>query len=157
VLYDGAMWKSLKRWPVLLALLVAFGALAVALVYLPFGSRVTRENCERIQEGMTEAEVRAILGKPWGYSLLDPDGPSFPEAWDLFLRLGDATDQSRKEVPHELWRKVDAWIGSKLIVFVCFDADSRVTYPGVLISDFDPPRTSLPARVWRRLRARYGW
>src|SRR5262250_1249754 len=66
------MWKSLKRWPVLLALLVAFGGLAVGLVFLP-GGRVTRENCERIRVGMTEAEVRAILGKPWDDSLLDPE------------------------------------------------------------------------------------
>jgi hypothetical protein len=149
------MWKSLRRWTVLLALLVVL-VLAVGLVFLP-GNRVTKENCERIKPGMTEAEVRAILGKPYGNSLLDPDLPSFPEVWDLFVELEVARDQSRKEVPHELWSRVDGWIGSKLIVFVCFDADSQVTYPGVLISDFDPPRTSLPARVWRRLRERYGW
>jgi hypothetical protein len=44
------MWKSLKRWPVLLALLVAVGPLA-------------------IKEGMTEPEVRAIVGKPWDRAL----------------------------------------------------------------------------------------
>jgi outer membrane protein assembly factor BamE (lipoprotein component of BamABCDE complex) len=70
------MWKSMKRWPVLLAVLVVLAALAVGLVCLPYRSRVTRENCERIKEGMTEAEVRAILGKPWDDSLLDPDPPS---------------------------------------------------------------------------------
>ena len=69
------MWKPLKRWPVLLALLVGVGALTVALVCLPYGSRVTRENCERIKRGMTEAEVRAILGKPYENSLFDPEGP----------------------------------------------------------------------------------
>jgi hypothetical protein len=68
------MWKRLKRWPVLLALMVVLGGLAVGLVFLP-GGRVTRENCERIKEGMTEAEVRAILGKPWDDSLLDPEPP----------------------------------------------------------------------------------
>jgi hypothetical protein len=44
------MWKSLKRGPVFLALLVAVGALAVAFVCLPYGSRVSRDNCERIKE-----------------------------------------------------------------------------------------------------------
>jgi outer membrane protein assembly factor BamE (lipoprotein component of BamABCDE complex) len=70
------MWKSLKRWPVLLALLFAVVAAAVGLVCLPRGSRVTRENCERIKKGMTMGEVRAILGEPWRDNLLDPDGPS---------------------------------------------------------------------------------
>jgi hypothetical protein len=67
------MWKSLERWPVLLALLVALSGLAVALLCLPYGSRVTPENCERIKVSMSEAEVLAILGKPWDDSLLDPD------------------------------------------------------------------------------------
>jgi hypothetical protein len=64
----SGMWKSLKRQPVLVALLVAVGALALGLVFLP-GGRGTRENCERIQKGMTYAEVRAILGKPWDDAL----------------------------------------------------------------------------------------
>jgi hypothetical protein len=73
------MWKSLKRWPVLVALLFVLGGLAVGLLFLPHGGRVTRENCERIKAGMTEAEVRGILGKPWDNWLLDQEGPTNTE------------------------------------------------------------------------------
>jgi hypothetical protein len=134
------LWKSLKRWPVLLALLVVLGGLAVGLVLLPGelpGGRVTRENCERIKEGMTEAEVRAILGKPWDASLLDPEPPRL-----RFPTAGPA--------PGFLW-----WVGKDVVLFVFFE-DGRVESTKVL-TDLDPPRSWLPQRVWRRLRARYGW
>jgi hypothetical protein len=54
------MWKSLKRWPALLALLVVLGGLAVAFAWLPYRNRVTLANCERIKKGMTEAEVEIL-------------------------------------------------------------------------------------------------
>jgi hypothetical protein len=41
------MWKKLKRWPVLLALLVVLGGLAVGLVFLS-GSRVTMANAANL-------------------------------------------------------------------------------------------------------------
>jgi hypothetical protein len=81
------MWKSLKGWPVLLALLVAVGVLAVALHYLAYGNRVTRANCKRVHKGMTMEEVRAILGKPWDNSLLDPEGPGEKVAIPLHVHV----------------------------------------------------------------------
>jgi hypothetical protein len=108
------MWKSRKRWPVLLALLVAFGGLAVAFACLPYGSRVTRENCDRIQEGMTEAEVRAILGKPWDDSLLDPEEPNGYWAGEsiVFVR-----PEGRVEFMYGRY-----WMGDNIGFFVGFDA-----------------------------------
>ena len=45
--------------------LVLFGILLTLL--LPRPSRVTRENYERIREGMSRAQVEAIVGKPGDY------------------------------------------------------------------------------------------
>ena len=114
------------------------GTLAVALLCLPYGSRVTRENCERIKEGMTEAEVRAILGKPWDDSLLDPEGPT------MDVMLGVHVGYCRY------------WVGSDVGIAVVFDLNGQVVFT-VLCTDPDRPRSWLPGRVWRRLRARYGW
>jgi hypothetical protein len=129
------MWKWLKRWPVLLALLVVLGGQAVGLVFLP-GGRVTRENCKRIREGMTEAEVRAILGKPSDDSLLDPEGPHGREPL-LPLQF--------------YW-----WCGDNLEMLVAFDDDGQAMFVK-LTTDPDRPRSWLPQRVWRRPRARLGW
>jgi hypothetical protein len=147
------MWKSLKR-PILLTLLVAVGGLAVGFLFVPRGGRVTRENCERIKSGMTEAEVRAILGKPWDDSLLDPEGPGAVRMPVLYS----------KEYPC-------IWSGSDVGILVIFYEDRRLTPAGfslargeqprvartILFTYADRPRSWLPARVWRRLRARYGW
>jgi hypothetical protein len=133
------MLKPLKRWPVLLALVVVLGGLAVGLVFLP-GGRVTRENCQRIKEGMTEAEVRAILGKPWDDSLFDPEGASFRASFS-------------GSTP---WKYSRHWIGDDCVILVSFGDNGRAWCP-VFIPDPDITRSSLPARVWRRLHARYGW
>jgi hypothetical protein len=124
------MWESLKRWPVLLALLVVLGALAVGLLLLPYpGGRVTRENCERIKSGTTEAEVCVILGKPL-----------------------DDTRRGRQPYPCPY---VCEWVGVECEMVVTFDEDGRVMDP-IFHSRPDPLR-SRPQRVWLRLRARLGW
>ena len=118
------------------------GGLAVGLVCLP-GSRVTRENCERIKEGMTEAEVRAILGKPWDDSLLDPEGPGDRDAvypLSVYETLGSCS----------------YWMGNNIGICVIFDRQGRAIFTQ-LCTDPDRPRSWLPQRVWRRLRSRYGW
>jgi hypothetical protein len=140
--------RKLKRWPVLVALLVGAGALVVGLVYLPRG-RVTRENCERVKEGMTEDEVRAILGKPWDNSLLDPEMPSPPLQKKGTLRPLLLADLSGKS-------SVQYWTGDNVTMTVVFDDNHRVL-SGRILSDPEAPRPWLPVLVWRRLRARYGW
>jgi hypothetical protein len=141
------MWKPLKRWHVLLALLVVVGALTVGLLSLPHGGRVTRANCERIKVGMTKTEVYAILGKPWDGSLLDSEGPSHGDQVET-LRAFDAQDELPYSGPY--------WMGSDVGICVFFNIDGRVIHTE-LFMDADRPRSWLPARVWRRLRARYGW
>jgi hypothetical protein len=147
--YHKAMWKSLKPWPVLLALLVAVGALAVGLLFLPRGGPVTPETCERVKEGMTEAEVGAILGKPFDDSLLDPEPLGCEFQW---VPLQEDGSSELKAPAYNYF-----WVGGSLVLFVVFDHDGRVV-SRELASGPDCPRSSwLPARVWRRLRERYGW
>jgi hypothetical protein len=143
------MWKSLKRWPVLIALLVASGALALAC--LPYGSRVTRANCERVRKGMAMEEVGAILGKPWDDSLLDPEGPDDSDGLVDWIVPVPLDPQRRYPV-----NRTRIWMGDKIGLFVTFDDEARVV-SAALVTDPDRPRTWLPARVWRRLRGRYGW
>jgi hypothetical protein len=142
------MRKFLKRWPVLLTLLMAFGALGIALLCLPYRSRVTRDNCERVKKGMTKAEVCAILGRPWQDSLFDTEAPNYRELRDATLLLecreGDVAASG------------NLWIGDSAMMMVAFDDDNRVMAAWVVL-EREPPRSWLPERVWRRLRARYGW
>ena len=141
-LWVVTMWKSIRRWPVLLAVLVTVGALAVGVVFLPHGGQVSLENCERIQYGMTEAEVRAILGKPWYDSLLDLEGPDW--VWGF-------------KTEHWQYKYVRQWVGDDgYVILVLFNDNGRVVHP-MIFYDSDRPHSSLPARVWHRVRARLGW
>jgi hypothetical protein len=133
------MWKWVKRRPVLVALLIAVTGLAVARSFLPYGGRVTRANCEGIDGGMTEAEVRTVLGKPWDDSMLDPEAP----AWRIEWR-------------DRAWKYSRQWVGDDCEIIVMFDDEDRVVHR-VFFPNVDRPNSSLPARVWRRLHARYGW
>lgn len=54
------------RWTVAAGLVLLAGIAAVVL--WPRPSRVTPENYERIRDGMTRAEVEAILGPPGNYT-----------------------------------------------------------------------------------------
>jgi SmpA / OmlA family len=54
--------KTLVRLALLIMLIL--GASMPAAPTLPFKSKVTRQNYERIHNGMTKAQVQKILGKP---------------------------------------------------------------------------------------------
>src|SRR5437870_4371827 len=56
------MPRLLKRWYVWALLLLAIVIAGMLLV--PFRGRITQANFDRINYGMTEAEVRDILGEP---------------------------------------------------------------------------------------------
>jgi hypothetical protein len=72
-------------WLILVALL-GLGACATLLPSQRPRGRITRENFDRIQEGMTEAEVQEILGGPDGYYTDRPvivlvEGTMFRRRW----------------------------------------------------------------------------
>ena len=100
--------------------------------------------------------MRAILGKPWDDSLLDPEPPRLV----VYSRSHPKLVQEELE---ERWPKskyAEFWVGNDFAIMVAFDANDQVKSSLLLfepVSPSAPPRLSLPARVWRRLRARYGW
>ncbi len=76
-------------WVATTVLLVSLGA--VLPLACPRPSRITRENFERIQEGMTEAEVEELLGPPGNYSYYEvrmSSGYYSPE-WIITYWAGD--------------------------------------------------------------------
>ena len=140
-------------------LLAALSLLGAALVWVPFGNRVTRGNCERIKEGMTEAEVRAILGKPWDDSLLDPEPSSdVVHSRLLYERLQEELLDSAFEQEHQTPKSeyYQLWVGKGFVIWVAFDDNKQVAFSR-LFTDPDLPQTTLPVRIWRRLRPRLGW
>ena len=54
--------KTLARFALLIVLILVMPVPAAPA--LPFKSKVTRQNYEKIHKGMTKAQVKKILGKP---------------------------------------------------------------------------------------------
>ncbi|HEV3079864.1 MAG TPA: outer membrane protein assembly factor BamE [Gemmataceae bacterium] len=69
----------LKRWWSWLAIFLLLGLSGSAVLIYANPSRITQENLDRIQDGMTLSEVEQILGKP---SLMREGvrGSSYPQA-----------------------------------------------------------------------------
>lgn len=92
---------KMNRW-LLFGLLLActIGVALVVLPMLPSGPGVTKENFDCIEDGMTRAEVEAILGGPANANANNRFWPERP--WDEWENdLGDS-------------------------VTICFDAEDRV-------------------------------
>jgi hypothetical protein len=89
----------------LLLVLAGLAVLAVgAVAAWPREDRITRENCERITEGMTFAEVEAILGPPGDYRA----GPTQPDDPPPFPWFGSGV---MPELPR-------AWRGDHGVIYV---------------------------------------
>jgi hypothetical protein len=80
--------------------------------------RITRENIERIEQGMTRQEVAALLGAPPGnYSR-----HQIPALYDPGLgHSGPPVDEL-----HDCEGTVEEWVGDRSAVRVCFAANGRV-------------------------------
>jgi hypothetical protein len=71
------METLLKRWYVWLGLVLLLGlAGSVALIYATPG-RITKENFDRIQDGMSLGDVEEVLGKDWENLQFGMDGLPF--------------------------------------------------------------------------------
>jgi hypothetical protein len=103
---------KLPRLLIAAALLLAAGALLVILVRAYTHPTVNWANYDRVQIGMTRAEVHALLGEPsdglspLGYEDLDADERALP----------------RSPPPPEL----QSWRSETHEIFVAFDARGRV-------------------------------
>jgi len=99
----------------LFGLPVALVALGVAGWLLLPRTAITRENAAKIQEGMTLAEVEAILGGP---ARDDTTGPTTGNApWGTAQIIG--------HIPR--WVSTKDWDSDSVSIVVRFDSDQRVT------------------------------
>ena len=96
-----------------LVLVIALGAVAFLFWPASRDSRVTRVNFERIQDGMTEAEVNTLLGGPPGEYRSEPG----------FFLVGPGhiprSERSRGG-------KLEVWYCTGLHIEVLYDKDARV-------------------------------
>jgi hypothetical protein len=143
--------KLLRALAIGLVALVGFGAFVV----WPREERVTFENYKRIQLGMSQADVEAILGPPgdhatapvisdtsvWEMPLYDP----ISQSWLSRLDCGQ-----REPLP---WRdsKKENWNSDALYVGVIFDYSGRV-WDRWYFPNTRCEQTTLDNLIWRARR-----
>jgi hypothetical protein len=74
------MGKLLKRWYVWLGLVLLLGLAGSVVLICSSQSRITRARYEQLHDGMSRAEVYAILGEP-GDDEYDNGGPASRRSW----------------------------------------------------------------------------
>jgi hypothetical protein len=120
----GARRMRLPRLPRkrLLVPLAGLLALVASFVLCPIPpSRVTRENYDRIREGMTRAEVEAILGPPGDYRTgrtREASDPLDPPCFDIDETAFNA-DAYYGLSPGGLWEQA-WWFGNEAYIIVVF-------------------------------------
>jgi hypothetical protein len=138
----------LQRRKLLVALAVSAVVVAVGLFVLwPRTDRITRENYERIKEGMSRAEVESLLGAPGDYRT----GPVGYQTAEYKAAVGRPPSISLRGTKPALW------LGDHALVEVAFGQDGRALdsesgfYQGVKLAQ-DPLDNLLwrAERLWRR-------
>jgi hypothetical protein len=123
-------------------LLVALAGLAVmvaagAVVGWPRANRVTWENYDRIREGMTRAEVEAILGPPGDYRT----GPTIALNGSVIAPYGS--------------RHQGDWVGNEGFIGVVFD--SGVVEHKYFYRTVKREQSPLGNLLWRAERQWHRW
>jgi SmpA / OmlA family len=150
------MWSLMKRYRFLVLLLTMAAPAVSRLLGIPWYGPLFRADLSSLRPGMTEKQVKAILGKPWDDSLFDGEGPSASAQIKIqsqcfsSITLGDLNDKRR------IYKYRLFWIDKNSLMFVPFDRDGYSTR-FVLISDPDRAPGNLAASVWRRLRKHLPW
>ena len=145
-------------------LLVALAGLAVVVTGLealwPLPDRITRENCGRVREGMSRAEVEAILGPPGDYRTAigvteypSDRGTSWrsdPNLNDLNLTWQEDVDWAQ----HELFKQT-IWVGDTFFVQCRLDDSGYVKDIRVLRRR--TTQTAFEGLLWRAKRQWHRW
>jgi hypothetical protein len=103
-----------RRWWIVLgsAGLAAIGLLVGLSVF--FGDPINQENFEKIQTGMTEADIVRLLGRPPSYE-------------GIFIRVDDITiDQAGAQVVKNRTFRQKAWEGGRTSILLAFTEDGTV-------------------------------
>jgi hypothetical protein len=140
-----------KGWRGRLVVLTALALLAVgAFVLWPRPDRITRENFERITEGMSRTEVYAILGHPGDYRtgptrrLEEPD-------------TGDLHDFDRAEAESARGRgAVDEWSVDSAVIEVAYGRSGGAVHASYS-NNGRRVQSLLDNLLWRAKRQWYRW
>jgi hypothetical protein len=152
--------RRCKLLVVLAALAVVIAAGAVVLWPRP-ASRITRENFDRIREGMSRAEVEAFLGPPGDYRTGHGEtgfGESEVTGWneDPPFRLDDALTWSRfpDQSPKDPSRWAN-WLSDSFVILIVIDESGQV-----ILKHIGPRRRTqspLDDLLWRAKRQWHRW
>jgi hypothetical protein len=108
--YAGGREVAMRKRKLVAKLVVFSLVAAIILAPSPQPSRITRENFNRLKDGMSRAEVEAILGPPGDYRIRpvgivqdgDPDADMSRACASVSRCVGDSSSRT------ELW-KGDDW------------------------------------------------
>jgi hypothetical protein len=143
--------RGRKLLVVVLAVLVAVGA----FVLWPRPDRITRENCERIREGMSLAEVEAILGGPPGdYRTVLTQWDSNGEAYLSHPPVYDPGCAGNPSVPIPVSEPA-MWEGNTGIAFVDFSTQGAES--PTFHKTCEVPQSRLDNLLWRAKRQWRKW
>jgi len=141
-----------KRRLVLASGIAAVAVLAVAVCLLLPSSKINRRNYKKIHEGMTLAEVEAVLGPPRNdttgpvMAVVGDDEDHGPWNKEAFAALKAIDFQSRPVLVGE-----GVWASNSLLVRVRFGSDNRVISHESLDVVLMPGATFARIRHWLRL------
>ena len=135
-----------KRWRWLLALAGLVVLVAGASVLWPRADRITQENFDRINDGMSQAEVEAILGPPGDFRTLPP--APVDATHQLPIDTTDPTDESIHEV---------RWFGDKGWIVVGFTNNDQVTSVASFDAASEIPNGHLDNLLWQAKRQWRRW
>jgi hypothetical protein len=139
------MRRRRLRW--VLAGLAVLLLVAGAFVLWPQPERFTRENCGRVEEGMTRAEVESLLGPPGDYRT----GPSDYDAGLVPIRVAPITMP-----PWETSDNDACWAGDSAYMAVRFDSAGRA-HAWYCVPTSKAAQSRLDDLVWRAKRQWRRW
>jgi hypothetical protein len=134
---------------------VALAGLAVVVVLRPRPSaRLTLENCNRIWQGMSRAEVEAILGPPGDYATVPFDNGSGSEVDPSYVYSQIVRSSS---TGYDSNRVRACWCGNDRLIMIAFDGPNGrvVALSSTQLRKWD--QSSLDNLLWRAKRQWHRW
>jgi hypothetical protein len=136
---------------VLAGLAVVIAAGAVVLWPQTEPNRITSENCDRIKEGMSRAEVETILGPPGDYRTGPTQGVV---QWEL---NGERKLNGERTTWHDQCSNYSAWVGDTGWVKVEFNNRDATVWASDFFESKRIAQHPLDNLIWRAKRQWHRW